>query len=156
MRRTRIPANGMTFDATEAGPPDAPLVVLLHGFPESSYEWDRVVPTLADAGYHVVAPDQRGYSPDARPEGVDAYHVRHLNADVRAIADHFGAERFHVVGHDWGALVAWSLAGESSERLRSLTALSVPAPGRVRGRAAERSRAAREVLVHRAPAGTGL
>lgn len=60
MRRTRIPANGMTFDATEAGPPDAPLVVLLHGFPESSYEWDRVwdrvVPTLADAGYHVVAP----------------------------------------------------------------------------------------------------
>lgn len=156
MRRTRIPANGMTFDATEVGPPDAPLVVLLHGFPESSYEWDRVVPTLADAGYHVVAPDQRGYSPDARPEGVDAYHARHLNADVRAIADHFGAERFHVVGHDWGALVAWSLAGESSERLRSLTALSVPAPGRVRGRAAERSRAAREVLVHRAPAGTGL
>lgn len=128
VRTTTIPANGMRFRVREAGPASGALVMLLHGFPQSGYEWRTVMPTLAAAGYHVVAPDQRGYSPGARPAGDDRYTLDHLVADTVAIADHYRARRFHLVGHDWGAGVAWATAIAHPSRLRSLTAVSVPHP----------------------------
>ncbi len=128
IERLEIPVGEWTFDALAAGPPDGELVVLLHGFPQTSAEWRAQLGALADAGYRAVAPDQRGYSPRARPEGAEWYHVRHLVADVLAMADWLGGHTFHLVGHDWGAVVAWQVAGRYPDRLRSLTAVSVPHP----------------------------
>ncbi|WP_408033853.1 alpha/beta fold hydrolase [Tomitella fengzijianii] len=93
-----------------AGPEDGETVLLLHGFPESYDEWRAVAPLLAAAGLRVIAPDQRGYSPGARPPAVEDYRIDRLVADAAGILDHFGAGRAHVVGHDWGASVAWTLA----------------------------------------------
>jgi len=123
-----LPVGSFTFQALAAGPPDGPVVLLLHGFPESSAEWRHQLDSLAAAGYRAVAPDQRGYSPGARPSGVDAYSIDHLVADIIAIADELGARRFHLVGHDWGAIVSWHVAAAYPDRLRSLTILSVPHP----------------------------
>ncbi len=128
MERLEIPVGEWTFDALASGPPDGELVLLLHGFPQTSAEWRAQLTALAEAGYRAVAPDQRGYSPRARPLDVESYHVRHLVDDVLAIADRLGGPRFHLVGHDWGAVVAWQVAGRFPERLRSLTAVSVPHP----------------------------
>lgn len=124
----RLPANGLVFDAVEAGPPDGPLVLLLHGFPQSGAEWRHLQPVLAGRGLRVVAPDQRGYSPGARPDGVEAYHVDHLVADVVAMADMLGARRFHLIGHDWGGVVAWAVAARHPDRLLTLTSVSTPHP----------------------------
>ena len=126
--RETLTVGGLTFDVTSAGPAEGPLVVLLHGFPQTGHCWRHQVPVLAEAGYHVVAPDQRGYSPGARPTGVAAYHSTELTADVLGIADLLGAERFHVVGHDWGATLTWQLAARHGDRLLTMTALSVPHP----------------------------
>lgn len=126
--RIDVPVGGLVFDALAAGPPDGELVLLLHGFPQSSYEWRAQLTALADAGYRAVAPDQRGYSPGARPAGAEHYRADSLVADVVAIADWLGGHQVHLVGHDWGALVAWALAGRRPERVRTLTALSVPHP----------------------------
>ncbi|MDP8936426.1 MAG: alpha/beta hydrolase [Actinomycetota bacterium] len=128
IERVEIPVGEWTFDALAAGPPDGELVLLLHGFPQTSAEWRAQLGALGDAGYRAVAPDQRGYSPRARPEGTEWYHVRHLVADVLAVADWLGGHTFHLVGHDWGAVVAWQVAGRYPDRLRSLTAVSVPHP----------------------------
>jgi pimeloyl-ACP methyl ester carboxylesterase len=119
---------GLTFDVVVDGPEDGPVVVLLHGFPQTAHCWHHQVPVLAEAGYRVLAPDQRGYSPGARPEGVAAYHSTELTADVLGLADLVGADRFHVVGHDWGASITWQLAARHADRLRTVTALSVPHP----------------------------
>ena len=116
----------LTFDVRLDGPEDAPAVVLLHGFPETSASWSAVAPRFLDAGLRVVAPDQRGYSPGARPTDVAAYATEALAADVPALADALGIGRFHLVGHDWGAAVAWGVAAWHPERLLSLTAVSVP------------------------------
>ncbi len=124
----QIPVGTLTFDVTVAGPEDGPVVILLHGFPQTSACWHGVVPVLAEAGHRVLAPDQRGYSPGARPDGVAAYHSAELTADVLGLADAVGADRFHLVGHDWGASIAWQLAARHGDRLLSLTALSVPHP----------------------------
>ncbi|WP_375480475.1 alpha/beta fold hydrolase [uncultured Jatrophihabitans sp.] len=118
----------LVFDLTDAGPPDGDLIVLLHGFPQNRHSWDKVIPALTGAGYRVLAPDQRGYSPAARPLGRRAYVTKELVDDVLALLDAAGAERAHLVGHDWGAQVAWSIASSAPERLRSLTAVSVPHP----------------------------
>jgi pimeloyl-ACP methyl ester carboxylesterase len=123
-----IPVGEFVFDAIADGPDDGPLVLLLHGFPQSSFQWRHQLPALAQAGYRAVAPDQRGYSPRARPEGVEHYHVDRLVADALAMADWLGGHRFHVVGHDWGGMVAWALAGRYSARVRSLTVVSTPHP----------------------------
>jgi pimeloyl-ACP methyl ester carboxylesterase len=128
MDALQVPVGNFVFDALTAGPADGRLVVLLHGFPQTSWSWRHVIPALADAGYRVVAPDQRGYSPGARPEGVDAYRMPHLVGDVVAILDALGADRADVVGHDWGAGVAWQLADRQPDRVRTLTAVSVPHP----------------------------
>jgi pimeloyl-ACP methyl ester carboxylesterase len=126
--RLEIPVGGFTFDARAAGPQDGELVLLLHGFPQSSWEWRSQLRALGEAGYRAVAPDQRGYSPRARPEGVENYDPRHMVADALAIGDWLGGHRFHLVGHDWGAAIAWAVAGLHPERLRTLTIVSVPHP----------------------------
>lgn len=120
--------SGLVFDVTDAGPADAEIVVLLHGFPQNRHEWDGVIPLLTAAGYRVLGPDQRGYSPRARPEGRKAYVQSQLVDDVIALIDAAGAERVHLVGHDWGSLVAWALTSRHPERVRTLTAVSVPHP----------------------------
>ena len=121
-----------TFDVRTAGPADGTPVVLLHGFPETSWSWRHQIDALADAGYRVVAPDQRGYSPGARPRDVASYRLSELVADVIRLADHEDLGRFHLVGHDWGAMVAWFVASQHADRLRSLTTISVPHPGAYR------------------------
>jgi pimeloyl-ACP methyl ester carboxylesterase len=120
--------DGLTFDVSDTGPVDGRVVILLHGFPEDRHCWDRLAASLSGAGYRALAPDQRGYSPRARPPGRRPYVVNRLAADATALADAAEAARFDVVGHDWGAVVAWYLAGRRPERVRSLTALSVPHP----------------------------
>ena len=128
MEKLRIPIGDLVLDALATGPAQGQLVLLLHGFPQTSWSWRGVWPALADAGFRVVAPDQRGYSPDARPEGVGHYRMTQLVGDALAVLDHVGADTAHVVGHDWGAAVAWQLAGRHPERVRTLTTLSVPHP----------------------------
>jgi pimeloyl-ACP methyl ester carboxylesterase len=125
-------APGLTFDVLSAGAPDAPLVLLLHGFAESMHCWRAQVAALAAAGYRAVAPSQRGYSPRARPPTRDTanYHIDRLMDDAMAIvaACGYGDRRFHLVGHDWGGSIAWSLADRFPQRLASLTVLSRPHP----------------------------
>jgi pimeloyl-ACP methyl ester carboxylesterase len=120
--------DGLTFDVTDEGPTDGRVVILLHGFPEDRQSWSAIIPQLTQAGYRVLAPDQRGYSPGARPRGRRAYETSELAADVLALADVAGAERFDVVGHDWGAAVAWQLAARHRDRVRTMTSLAVPHP----------------------------
>ena len=126
IERTTVPAAGFEFDALTAGPAGGPLVLLLHGFPQSSECWRAALASLGDAGFRAVAPDQRGYSPGASPRGVPAYRVGELTRDVVDIAAALGAERFHLIGHDWGGTVAWALAGDEPQRVLSLTAVSTP------------------------------
>lgn len=109
-----------------SGGEPAPTVVALHGFPESAWEWQPVAELLVAKGVRVVAPMQRGYSPGARPADVEDYAIEHLTEDVFAVADHFDLGRIHLIGHDWGASVAWWMAGHHPERLASLVAVSVP------------------------------
>src|SRR3954470_7323453 len=125
-------APGLTFDTLTAGSADAPLVLLLHGFAESMHCWRAQVTALAAAGYRAVAPSQRGYSPGARPDPTSTanYHIDRLMEDAMAIvaACGYGNNRFHLVGHDWGGSIAWSLADRFPHRLASLTVLSRPHP----------------------------
>ena len=122
----------LTFPLRDSGPPGGEPVVLLHGFPQVGSSWDALTPYLTGAGYRVLVPDQRGYTPTALPRGRRAYRMSELSADVLALLDAAGIERAHVVGHDWGALVAWAVAAAAPERLLSLTALSVPHPAAIR------------------------
>ena len=123
-----IPVGDLTFDVLISGPDDGIPLVALHGFPESAASWGKVTPLLTAAGYRVIAPNQRGYSAGARPEGVDAYKIEHLVADVVGLLDALGLSDAHLVGHDWGSAVAWQVAGRHPNRIRSLTAISVPHP----------------------------
>ena len=124
--------SGLTFTTDVMGPADGPVVLLLHGFPESRHSWRQALPRLAEAGYRAVAPDQRGYSPGARPDPKDLsnYVFEKLIADAIDIADTSGAagKRFHQVGHDWGGQISWGVADMHPERLASLTILSRPHP----------------------------
>jgi pimeloyl-ACP methyl ester carboxylesterase len=120
--------DGLVFDVDDDGPEDGAVVVLLHGYPENRTSWAAVAPLLVGAGYRVLAPDQRGYSRRARPHRRRDYRLTALVEDVVALADAAGAERVHVVGHDWGGGVAWGLAMQHPERLRSVSVLSTPHP----------------------------
>ena len=112
----------------EAGPSDGPLMVLLHGFPEFWYSWRHQIPSLAEAGFRVVAPDMRGYNLSDKPHGVRNYRVEVLAADVAALLDHFEAPRAHVVGHDWGGMVAWWFAMLHHDRVERTSILNCPHP----------------------------
>lgn len=123
---TQIPTPAGTFDALTAGPQDGRPVLLLHGFPEAAVEFSEQLAVLGGAECFAVAPDQRGYSPGVRPEQVSDYRMSELVGDVLAIAEHFGWERFDLVGHDWGGAVAWATAAAHPDRVRTLTAVSTP------------------------------
>jgi len=118
----------LVFDVRDSGPADGEPVVLLHGFPQDSRAFDRLGPVLHSAGLRTLAPDQRGYSPGARPAGRSAYRLRDVVDDVLALLDAAGLPNAHVVGHDWGGIAAWALAAWHPWRVRTLTALSVPHP----------------------------
>ena len=105
---------------------DGDAVILLHGFPETSRMWYDLIPVLASGGFKVVAPDQRGYSSGARPPKISDYSIDKLSQDVIDIADAFQFEKFHLIGHDWGAAVGWAAVAIHSDRIISWTALSVP------------------------------
>ena len=122
-RRT-VTVNGIELAVDEEG--TGPLVILCHGFPELAYSWRHQVPALAAAGYRVVAPDMRGYGDSSRPEAIEEYDILHLTDDVAALADEAGAERFVVVGHDWGSMVAWSTALRFPGRVDGVVGMSVP------------------------------
>ncbi|SFO92455.1 Pimeloyl-ACP methyl ester carboxylesterase [Geodermatophilus dictyosporus] len=125
----RVDVGDLTFDVRADGPEDGRPVVLLHGFPETSASWAAVTPRLTEAGLRTYAVDQLGYSPGARPLDVDSYALTNLaqvTADLMTAMDVPVAD---VVGHDWGANVAWALAAWHEDRVRSLTAVSVPHPG---------------------------
>jgi pimeloyl-ACP methyl ester carboxylesterase len=117
------------FDATVAGPPEGRPVLLLHGFPQTRLVWQRQIAALAAHGYRVVAPDQRGYSPGARPERPEDYRISVLVDDVVAITEELGWASFDLVGHDWGGAVAWWTADAHPGRVRTLTVVSTPHPG---------------------------
>jgi pimeloyl-ACP methyl ester carboxylesterase len=126
--RLEIDANRLTFSARAAGPTKGRGVILLHGFPQTSWSWRAVLTMLAAAGYRAFAPDQRGYSVRARPTAVDDYAMDYLVSDVLALANAMQWETFDLVGHDWGGMVAWVAAARHPERIRSLSVLSTPHP----------------------------
>lgn len=121
--------SGLVFPVRDQGPADGAAVVLLHGFPQDASSWDRVVPRLTEQGFRVLVPTQRGYAATARPRRRRDYRMHELVSDVLALLDAAGLDRVHLVGHDWGGGVAWSLAGAVPSRLHTLTALSTPHPG---------------------------
>jgi pimeloyl-ACP methyl ester carboxylesterase len=131
-RRKIETAPGFVFDALAGGPADAPLVLMLHGFAESMHTWEAQIAALAQAGYRAIAPNQRGYSPGARPDPAGAlnYHFDRLVDDAINLAAACGSRdaRFHLIGHDWGGSIAWGLADRHPDRLLSLTVLSRPHP----------------------------
>lgn len=129
-RITSFERDGLLFDVTDQGPMEGDIVVLLHGFPQTRTSWNLLAPLLHTSGYRTLAPDQRGYSPRARPRGRFAYRLSELAADVMALIDAAGHDgrKMHVVGHDWGATVAWTLAATRPEAVATVTALSVPHP----------------------------
>lgn len=126
----RIPLGDVTLHVAEAGEPGAPLVLLLHGFPEFWYGWRHQLPALAAAGFHVVAPDLRGYNESDRPARVRDYRIELLARDVARLVDALGHERAHVVGHDWGGGVAWAFACRYPERLDRLVVVNAVHPVR--------------------------
>ena len=125
---TQVAVGDFAFDVRVAGAEDGEVVILLHGFPQTSYEWRHQIEALAEAGFRAVAPDQRGYSPGARPPDVADYALPLLVQDVIGLADAIGAERFHIAGHDWGAVVAWAVAVAAPERVITANPVSVPHP----------------------------
>ena len=125
---TRIDVGDVRLHAVTAGPADGPLVVLLHGFPEFWYGWAEHVRPLADAGYRVVVPDQRGYNLSDKPSDVAAYRPPELAGDVVGLIDALGRDSAHVVGHDWGAMVAWWTALAHPDRVDRLVPANVPHP----------------------------
>ena len=128
-RITSFTRAGLVFDVRDSGPLDGTPVILLHGFPQDSRSWGPVAALLHARGYRTIAPDQRGYSPGARPRPRLAYRPSELTKDIVELIRVTGLGPVHLVGHDWGALVAWELAAERPDLLRSLAALSVPHPG---------------------------
>jgi len=129
IREQKVQANGLNFHVRSAGDPSDPAVILLHGFPECGYSWRYQMPFLAGNGFHVLAPDLRGYGFSDAPKEVDAYRQDKLVADVMGILDAFGAERAVVIGHDWGCALAWQVARSEPGRVRAVAGLSVPYPG---------------------------
>lgn len=127
-----VETNGVQLRVVEAGERGAPVVILAHGFPELAYSWRHQIPVLAEAGYHVLAPDQRGYGGSSRPDAIEAYDVHQLTADLVGLLDDVDAERAVWIGHDWGAAVVWNAPLLHPDRVAAVAALSVPAVPRPR------------------------
>lgn len=123
-----LSTNGVRLHTAIAGPADGEPVFLLHGFPEPWFGWEPQVLALAGAGFRVISPDQRGYNLSDKPQGVSSYRMDALVDDILGLADVLGYERFHLAGHDFGAMVGWSLAMRSPERVRRLAIANVPHP----------------------------
>ena len=124
---TMIPVNGVELEVFEAGRENAGKpIVLCHGWPEHAFSWRHQIPALVAAGYHVIAPNQRGYGNSSRPTEVADYDIEHLSGDLVGLLDHYGYEHAAFVGHDWGANVVWSLALLHPGRVNKVVALSVP------------------------------
>jgi pimeloyl-ACP methyl ester carboxylesterase len=126
--RLEIEAGGLTFTGRACGPHDGRRVLLLHGFPQTSWAWRDELWALGHAGYRAVAPDQRGYCSGARPAAADAYATERLIGDVIDLADSMEMDAFDLVGHDWGGLLAWIVASRHPDRVRSLCVVSTPHP----------------------------
>lgn len=131
-RRVTAP-DGVSLHVVEAGPADGRALVLLHGFPELGYSWRHQIPVLAEAGYRVLVPDMRGFGLSDAPSAVEAYATDVLTADVLALLDDVGAEQGIVIGHDWGADVAWKTAWMHPQRVAAVAGLSVPFAPRAPG-----------------------
>jgi pimeloyl-ACP methyl ester carboxylesterase len=121
-----IETNGVQLRTVEAGEPGAPVVVLAHGFPELAYSWRHQIPALAAAGYHVLAPDQRGYGRSTRPADIADYNIAELSADLIGLLDDVGADKAVFIGHDWGAQVVWGSAQLHPDRVAAVVGMSVP------------------------------
>ena len=122
-----VTVNELTFNCRVSGLDNSgETIILLHGFPETSRMWYNLMKVLSDSNYRVIAPDQRGYSPGAKPLEIEDYTIDLLSQDIIDIADAFSVEKFHLVGHDWGSAVGWALASNKKERVLTWTALSVP------------------------------
>lgn len=122
----QVETNGIKLHVAQAGPVDGPLVILLHGFPEFWYGWHQQIPFLAEQGFRVWAPDQRGYNLSDKPAGIDAYRLSILSQDVFGLIEAAGRESAYVAGHDWGAAVAWNTAIRHREYVKKLAILNVP------------------------------
>ena len=118
--------NGMTFKCRVAGDPANEPVLLLHGWPETSHLWIELMEKLSAEGYYCVAPDQRGFSPEARPTKVKEYGIEILAGDAVALADAFGMKKFHLIGHDWGSAIGWAEVALYADRIKSWSSMSVP------------------------------
>lgn len=127
LRRISLPT-GVDLDVAVAGTPGNPAVILLHGFPESHRTWRHQIPALAEAGYLVLAPDQRGFARSSKPEGVENYTPDKPVGDLIALADHFGIGEFALVGHDWGGAIAWMAALTRPDRVDRLVIVNAPHP----------------------------
>lgn len=129
--KTRVTAfrnDGLVFPVVDCGPLDGPVVMLLHGFPQNAHCWDGVSPALNEAGYRTLAPDLRGYADTNSPQSVDEYRLDVMVGDVLAAAETVGAQRLHLVGHDWGGTLAWVTAGAHPSTVLTVTAISTPHP----------------------------
>jgi pimeloyl-ACP methyl ester carboxylesterase len=128
IRHFSLQARGFRFDAIAAGPHDGEVVLLLHGFPQFADAWISIMSELAAAQFHCIAVNQRGYSEEAQPTTIEAYNLEELMGDVLSFADVLNVDRFHLIGHDWGGIVAWNFAAQFPRRLHTLTVLSTPHP----------------------------
>lgn len=121
--------DGVSLEVAEAGPPDGPLIVFLHGFPDLWQGWHLQLPSFLDAGFRVIAPNQRGYGDSDKPIGLAAYDLDLLAGDIIALVDRAGRSTFNLVGHDWGGIIAWWVAARFPERVERMAVLSAPHPG---------------------------
>lgn len=126
MERQLVETNNIRLNVVQAGPEDGPLIILLHGFPEFSYSWRKLMPLLVSAGYRVWAPDQRGYNLSDKPDGIDPYRLDELAADVVGLIDAANRKQAILIGHDWGAGVAWWVAGKYPECVSKMVVMNVP------------------------------
>jgi pimeloyl-ACP methyl ester carboxylesterase len=128
-----VATNGIKLRVAEAGDVTAPLVVLVHGWPESWYSWRHQMPAIAAAGYHVIAPDMRGYGGSDKPAAVEDYDILHTSGDIVGLLDAMGAKKAVLIGHDWGAIVTWNTVLLHADRFSAMIAMSVPNGGRAAG-----------------------
>ena len=132
LEHSYIETNGIKLHVVQAGPKSGVPVVLLHGFPEFWYGWRKQIPALVEAGCRVIVPDQRGYNLSDKPKSVKEYDVYTLVEDIIGLIDALGYEKVNLVGHDWGAIVAWTLANKYPERLHRLGIMTAPHPAVMR------------------------